>query len=477
MEELFEQKKTVTKNALWLFFGQVFGRFLRMVIIIYPASLFSKESWGAFNYTLGIVTLLTALADIGISILVTREANKRPELRREYISTAFFIKFFLIITLGFFFVLASHWFGDEEEIRKLLPFMLLIFIFDAFRDFGSAIARASERMEKEGINNVITNAFIVGLGFWFIYISPTALSLSLAYALGTGLGLLSIAYSLRDEIKHLFTHFNKQVLRHIAFSAWPFGVLGLMGIIMINTDLFLIKWLMSLKDVALYSAPQKLIQLLYIIPGFISSAFFPALARHTRDSEKFSHLFETALTTVFLISVPLALGSIVLGSPIINFLYDETFAESVLTFRILALTIIFVGASVAVSNVIYAHNKEKGYIIISFFAILGNFVLDLLLIPVLGIAGAAIATFVNQLLINIYAFYKAKQICRFRLFAPLPKIFFAGFVMCLAAYAMNYLDIHVAANIVLSAFTYFSILILLKESSLYSFLGLRISQS
>ncbi len=470
--ELRSHKKVIRKNALWLFFGEMIGRVFRLAVTILPAKLISKESWGGFNYVLSVVTLLTALADIGISVLITREANKHPESKKQYLSTAFFIKLGLITALGIVFAVISNVFADDPEIKVLAPLMLFIFVFDSLRDFGTAIARANERMEKEGLNDIMTNVFIASFGLLFLYLNPSAFSIALAYAIGTGLGLISIALAVREDIKYLFHNFNRSLMKHIALSAWPFGALGLMGILMVNTDVFIIKWLLSLKEVALYAAPQKLIQVLYIIPGFVSSAFFPALAKYTKEPAKFRHLFENALSVVMMIAVPLAFGSIVLATPIINFLYNSSFYASVLTFRILALTIISVAMSVAISNVIYAHGREKGYILVSFIGIFGNLFLDLLLIPKWGIAGSAVATLISQIFINTYAFYKAKQLVTFRILGRAAKIFLAALLMSVLAYMMNHLGVNLIINVILSAMAYICWLILLKEESLRDFWGL-----
>ncbi len=470
--DLHAHKKIIRKNALWLFWGQLVGRLLRTAIIIYPARILAEESWGAFNYILSIATFLTVFSDIGLNALLTREASKNPEGRKEYISTAFFIKGVMLFILGILFVTASRFISDNEEIGRLVPIMIFIFVFDSLRDLGSAIARATEKMEKEGINNIITNFCIAALGFIFLYFSKTTVSVALAYAIGTGLGLISIAFALKHEVKSILSHFNGKLVMHIITSAWPFGLVGLMGTIMLNTDIFLIGWMMSLKDVALYSAPQKIIQLIYIGPVLISTAFFPAFARYVKDEAKFRHFFEMGLSTISMLSIPMAFGTFILAAPILHLIYGK-FEEAALAFSILSITIIIFSLVVLVGNAIFANDKPRVYITYAILGIFGNLILDLVFIPIWGIAGSALATLLNQIIISTYAWYEMRKIVKFKIFGKVIKILFASIVMACLTGALQYFGVNLVLNILASGLLYFGLLLVLKEESLHQFWILR----
>ncbi|PIR04599.1 MAG: hypothetical protein COV57_03580, partial [Candidatus Liptonbacteria bacterium CG11_big_fil_rev_8_21_14_0_20_35_14] len=65
-------KQTIIKNTLWLSIGQVIGRLVRVLIIIYAARILGAESYGAFSYALSIAALLSILADLGINGTIVR---------------------------------------------------------------------------------------------------------------------------------------------------------------------------------------------------------------------------------------------------------------------------------------------------------------------------------------------------------------------------------------------------------------------
>ena len=67
-------------------------------------------------------------------------------------------------------------------------------------------------MEKEALINILTQIIIVTGGFVALSVAKTPESLAVAYAFGAGAGLLIAGYFLRDNIRQLFSGFDKKVL-------------------------------------------------------------------------------------------------------------------------------------------------------------------------------------------------------------------------------------------------------------------------
>ena len=233
--------------------------------------------------------------------------------------------------------------------------------------------------------------------------------------------------------------------------------------------------ILSLKEVALYSAPQKLIQLLYMIPTLISTAFFPAFSKYVKDEHKFRRIFEAGLSVIFMIAIPIAFGSIILAGPIISLIYGEGFSDSTTTFIILSATILIFSPAILIGSAIFAHDRPRVYMTYALIGIIGNLVLDVILIPIFGIEGSAAATLITQVVINTYAIYQFKKIMVFEIFGKIRKFLAASAVMIVAALVLEYSGVNVAANIAASGLVYFGILVLLKEKAINLLLGKSLS--
>ena len=404
-------EQTVAKNAVWLFLGQLFSRLFRAAIVIYGARTLGAESWGAFSYALGVATFLTIFSDIGINTLISREGSRSPELRSQYLATAFFTKLGLLTLLFAAVTLFFPYLSRIPEATLIMPILIFVFVFDTLRDLGSALARALERMEIEAGVQVFTNFAIVALGFIFLYREPVSRSLAFAYALGSGLGLMLILFTLRAYFKEIFKNFKSRLMIPILRDAWPFGLLSLTGILMLNTDIIMLGWLRSAQEVGYYSVAQKLIQLLYVFPTLVAVSFLPSLAKMTHAApEAAKRNLEKIVTLVLLFALPIVLGGIILANPLIKLFFGAEYLPAVLTFQMLMLTVLVVYPASILGHAIFAYNQQNQFIAFTATAVIGNVIFNFLLIPTFGIEGAAASTILTQLAANYLIWRKMKKL-------------------------------------------------------------------
>ncbi len=409
-------RQTIFKNTFWLFFGQMAGRLLRAVIVIYAARILGASSWGAFSYALGIAAFLTIFSDIGINALITKEASRNPELKNRYIATAFWTKLTLLAAIIAGVAVAFPYLTNIPEAAAIMPILIFVFAFDTLRDLGSAISRAMEKMEIESLIGVFTNFAIVALGIIFLIFEPTSQSLAYAYAIGSGAGLLAIWFVLRQQFGNIFANFDRRLVKDILATAWPFGLMGLMGAINLNIDIIMVGWLGSAAEVGYYSAAQKPILLLYIIPSLLASSIFPVMARMAKTFPgAVAALLEKAIAGVILFAIPVVLLGLLFAYPIINVLFGSEYLPAIEPFRILILTILVVYPSTLLGNAIFAFDAQKSFVIFVPIFALCNILFNALLIPIMGIAGAATATLISQIIANFLIWRKMNSIHKLRL--------------------------------------------------------------
>lgn len=416
--------QTIAKNTFWLLGGQLASRLLRAAIVIYAARVLGAAGWGAFSYALGVAAFLTIFSDIGINALITKEASRNPELKNKYIATAFWTKLILLAILIAGVAIAFPYLTNIPEAAAIMPILIFVFAFDTLRDLGSAISRAMEKMEIEAIVNVFTNFAIVVLGFVFLIYKPTGQALAYAYAAGSGLGLLAISFVLRRHFGNIFSNFDKSLVKNILATAWPFGLLGLMGAINLNTDIIMIGWLRSAMEVGYYSAAQKPVLLLYVLPTLLASSIFPVMARMARIAPAVvAGLLAKAVAGVILFAIPVVLLGLVFAGPIINILFGAEYLPAVDTFRTLIFTVLIVYPSALIGNAIFAFDAQKSFVWFVLISAIGNILFNFLLIPIWSIEGAAAATLLTQLITNFLIWRKMNSIHRLSLW-PQFKFYF-----------------------------------------------------
>ncbi|MDE2100209.1 MAG: flippase [Patescibacteria group bacterium] len=456
--------QTVVKNTVWLISSEAVARTLRAAIIIYAARVLGTAGWGVFSYAITLAGFFTIFSDIGINAIINKETSRNPESGDKYISTSLFIKLALIIMSSVLIIFVAPLFTKIAAAKTLFPIITLVLAFDSLRDFGYSVNRAFEKMEREAIVKFTTNISIAGLGFIFLLSNPSPKSLTIAYAIGSGIGAIYILWLLRPHFKNLFKNFSPKLILSILGSAWPFALVGLMSGLMINTDTIMLGWWKTASDLGLYSAAQRPIQLLYVVPSLLSAATFPAFARLAKkDNNRFRIIFEKVLTVSILSAAPLTVGGVILGRQLIGLAFGASYLPASLAFQILCLTLFLTFPAIVITNGIFAYDEQKSFTAFIGLGAIGNVILNLLLIPTWGIEGSAIATVVAQFLAYGYAFFKMKKVNNFQVLTHVKRIAFATIVMCIISLAILHIHANVVINVVISGAAYFIILWLLKE--------------
>ncbi len=461
-------RQTIVKNTFWLSVGEIVSRLFRALLIIYAARVLGTAGYGVFSYVLGLAGFFTVFIDIGISPILTRNVSQDEKNASKYFATSFWLKSVLIILSVFLVVFAAPHFSRLTEANKLIPLAAILITFDNLRVFFSAYFRGKEKMEMEALLTSVTNLTIVAFGFIVLAISPTPKSLTLSYVLSGGSGALLGAYLLRNQLRGLFKNFRKNLVKTIVQSAWPIALTGIIGTFMTNIDVIMLGIFRTASDVGLYSAAQKIIQMVYIVPSIASAAMFPLLAKaaKAKDSPKVRKIAETGIKILLTISIPLFAGGLVLSKQIMQFLYGGEFVGGAITLKILLLSPVLIYPGIFIGNIILAFDQQKKMPSIVVAGSVSNVLFNLLLIPPYGITGAAIATIGANVIYVALAWRLAKSINNFYTIRYLGKIISSAIVMAGAVVLMKATNINLIFIILAATAIYFALLYALKEDTL-----------
>lgn len=458
-------KQTIFKNTFWLTTSTVVGRFIRALVIIYAARKLGTDGYGIFSYAMSIAAFFSIFSDIGLTGLLTREIAKEPEKKSNYISTVFFLKVGALVVTLFATLFVSPFFIKIDATKSLIPLAALLILFDSLRVFGFGFARAESKMEKEGIVSMATDVFITIFSIISLTTSPSPFNLSLMYVFGSFMGTVLIFLSLKKQIANLSGKFDKTLIKPIMNVAVPFAIMGVFSALMINIDMVILGIFKDANELGLYAAAQRPIQLLYVLPTVIATSLFPIISNfiHNKKIDEVKTLVEKTIRITSLAAVPLFIGGLLLSRPIIFFFFGQQYEGAVLSFQILLSTILLVFPGTIVGNTLFSWNLQKRLMLATGLAALSNVILDLLLIPLFGISGSAVATLVSQIVSNGITWFSLKKEIDFKIFRHLSPLIISVISMSVVSLGLSILNIHVILNIIISGIVYCAVLVITKE--------------
>jgi O-antigen/teichoic acid export membrane protein len=457
--------QTIAKNLFWLSVSQVGSRLLRAALIIYAARVLGAGDFGVFSYAMGFAGFFVVFTDLGLNPITIRAVARSKERGISYFSTIFWMKAVLVFATASVLAFIAPQFSKIPAATSLIPLVALLIVFDAAREFFIAYFRGREHMEKEALLVMVLNLSIAVFGFYVLSSYSTAFSLIVAYIGSAALGALMGAYLLRHEIAGAGRAAERRLVRPIISAALPLALLGALGVFMVNVDLLMIGWWRTPEEVGFYSAGHRIVQLLYTLAAIFASSIFPALSRMVRAgaSEKITFFMERSVVSVLAVAFPLTLGSVVIGSSLISFVYGIEYLPGAFTFQILSLTFFLHFVWVLIVNLIFAYDKQKSVVPYLVGAIVLNLALNALLIPRYGIEGSALGTVLSQILYLSLSWRMIRRTVPFRVFGRMGKIALSSVVMAGGAWVLNAAGFHVLFTILLSFVVYAVLLFVLKE--------------
>jgi len=458
----------IAKNTLWLVSGEMVGRLLRAAFIIYAARALGVTNWGIFSYALSLAAILTILSDFGTAAILTKELVKQPKRGEEYLAISLILKGLFLLAAAVI-ALLSFWLVKMEISPLIIIATIILVIADSLRLLLISLMRASEKMNLEAITNIAVQLMITISGIVVIWQKPLVESLMIAYTISSAIGTIISFRLAAIPLRQLtpFLKFNLPLAKRIMTAAWPFAIVGLMTGFNLNIDIIMINWLRTLPEVGYYSAAQKVINLLYIIPALIATASFPSFATLAgKDSLAFDKLLRGTLRVTMAIALPLVVGGIITGTSVIDILFGQEYQPAASTFKILLLTILTNYPAIIVSNALLANNQQREFVKYAAIGVGGNVLFNLLLIPHFGIEGAAFSTVITQTLATTFILYRMKRASDLALPQQITKIVSANLLMGMIVWLMSGLAINFFVILAAAIILYLFLLYLLKEPSL-----------
>lgn len=388
-------------NTSWLMGERIFRMGVALFVGVYVARYLGPERFGLLSYASSFVGLFTALATLGLDGIMVRELVKTPERRDELLGTAFWLKAGGAILMWTGIGAVIPFIKNDIETNILIAIIAFGTIFQAFNviDFNYQAEVKSRYVVWIQVVQLVVSSTVKLVLIWItaplVWFACVFLLDAVVHAVG-----LTAMY-LRNTGKIWYWECRWRVAKELLRDSWPLILSGMVISIYMKIDQVMIKEMLDVEQVGLYAAAVRLSEAWYFIPMAITSSVFPAIINAKKQSEElYYQRLQKLYDLMVWLAVAIALPTTFLAPWVIRVLYGKAFlpAAGVLSIHIWAGVFVFLG--VACSKWFIVENYIKKNFYRTFIGMVTNIILNLILIPLCGIYGAAIATLLGQMTAN-----------------------------------------------------------------------------
>ncbi|GAB3938022.1 flippase [Mucilaginibacter myungsuensis] len=380
------------KNTGWLFIGKVGGLLIKMLVSIQVANYLLPENNGIVYGGTVFIYLFSAIASLGLDQFIVKELHQFPENRDQILGTSFWMK----ICAGFacfpLIWIAYQLYPPEGTPYKYVLIFSAIGVIQAFTvvdSYFQSQVRSKYIMQVQVTGNIISA--IIKLALIYLHAHRVAF----VYAFTFDFVLISAGYyfTYQREGRSVFNWaFNWSLGKKLLHHSWPLIISGIMVVLYMKIDQIMLQNICGPAEAGAYSTAANLSEAWNFIPSIIVTSLFPAILNAKRDDpERYKKRIQNLYDLMVYISLPIAI-CITFAAPIVYMLYKTQYAHAAPTLAVHIWSGIFVYLGAASSQYLIAEGYNKLTFVRTGFGALVNIGLNLILIPKMGMMGAAYAT-------------------------------------------------------------------------------------
>ncbi|MFO7888723.1 MAG: oligosaccharide flippase family protein [bacterium] len=373
------------------------------------------------TYEYGILALLEVTRQFMLTVfsfnlhmaMIRWCASEKDEFKRKStVFTTFFFSAVIGIILLFIFMPFSRNFSQlffkNSEYASYFYILFATIPLGIINKNIQNLIRIKERSLYYVIITSIKLFVTLSLNIYFVaFLHLGIIGILLSELIGY---LLLVIITIPFIIKNVIFSINLSVFKGMFHYSFPLIFSSIAGMLLSMGDRYLIKYYLNYSDVGIYSVGYKIAN---VIQVFLLNSFqmgFLPIAYKKFDKPDAKRFYSKILTYfVFLLTLSSLALSLFSREIIVIFAQRITYHGAYRIIPLISLSIIFLGIKYNLSLGFHYTKKTKyNAYIISFGAVV-NIITNIFFIPLWGIYGAALATIISVILIDIIFYFVSQR--------------------------------------------------------------------
>jgi O-antigen/teichoic acid export membrane protein len=449
----------VVRNYSFLAFSYAASRLLLFVAMVYFARVLGAEHFGRISLAQTLMLAFTLLTHLGLMTLGTREVARHPQRIGEHVGNILGLRG-VLATGSFLLMLGVAAVAPVSSSGKLLIalFGLSLFPTALLLDWSF---KGVQRMGVVGWIEMLRAApFLALVLLWVrdpgdVLLVPVFFLASTSVAAAIGLGIFVRDYGW-PRIR-----LNLAAWRESLRLALPLGIAFILLQAFYLVDTILLGFLRGEVYVGWYSAAYKIAAFLLGMGGWYFETTFPVVAgRFHHAPATLPQLLDASTRLTTALTVPLAVGGVLLAEPAIVSFYGPEYAVAALPLQLLVVAVAVELTGMNFGYGLMACDRSKKYLSTVLVAGVLSVGLNLALIPMFGLAGAGSVRLFCSILMTTFFYVQFRRTVPCHGARHLLKPLAASAVM--AAAVLLLLDQHWGIRALMGASVYGVILLLIS---------------
>lgn len=401
-------------NFSFLTIGKTLGDVFTFLLFVLFSRVYGQEGIGQYSFAIAFAGFFAVLADFGLHGFSIKEISRYAGDAKDIYGRFIFLRTILSVLSVLLLLLILPFLPFTFENKLIVILIGIYLILYRVVDGTLAVFIAYEDTRDAGILDAIFRGTTALVGCVIILAGGSIFTTVSSLPIVTALQVF-IAYKMVVR-KYGKPHYHLSILPliQLAKEAAPYAISAFLFQLRTRIDVVFITFLLGAASAGIYNVAYRIIFLLSFIPHFASLAIFPQTSRLFLNSkEELSRLYGQSISLAILIGLPAAAGIWLAAPEIIEYIFGGEFKDSSLVLRYLAWILLQMFILRILVTFLMSCDLQTEVTRSQWKAVIVNAVGNLLLIPAIGIYGAAIATLISEAFLIMLYVFRLKKVLGF----------------------------------------------------------------
>ena len=393
----------------------VLGTAIGLPISIIMARGLGAQGYGVYVYAMTIISLLMMLNQLGVPSLITRSTTRclvSSEWSTLRSMVARFSQVLALLAVAILLVsgLALWWFADRLSVHKLYTsiWLLPLVPLSVVSGITGAVLYGMNHVLVGGVVGVIGSLLrlvALALLFWLL---PYTRFPEYAAAVAVLVSVITCAllgwWLWRQLPKAFYQGPTVYHTRQWLGEAAPFIFLAGIGLINGKIDIFMLGFFVSAEEVANYHIAVRVSALVALGPQIIKAVILPQITAmyQRRETHRLQRMLSACARGGFVFTIAMMAVVLLFGKEVIILLLGREYLNAYPVLMILGAGLLVQTAFGPVGGLAQSTRHEKDILHTLALGSVLNVALNLALIPLYGMTGAAVASLISAIFYNVY---------------------------------------------------------------------------
>jgi len=427
--------RELTSNSFLFFFSYICTKGIMFILVPLYTTYLSTTELGTAELVVSTTNLLLPVLTLGISNAVFRFAMQDNVERKQVLSCYAFI---LILSIPLTF-LASRFSYIVPGLKNYSSYLFFLVVLTGIYDSITLFVKASGETKLFAVIGILYVGFLLATTVLFVIVLKyQSYGYTLSIITARIITIIIVSLTSKSIVKPKLRSVNFSLLREMVKYSFPLVFNSAFWWIVSSSDKYMISYMLNVSDVGIYSIAAKIPSLLSTFVSVFSEALVISAIKsyENKDSAFFSNVFKYFSSFIILIT------SFILVA-IKDFMHiyvrNPEYNNSLYYLPCLLLGAFFLGYGYFF-GVTFSASKDSKYIALSsFFAAVVNIILNLALIPSIGVLGASIATMISYIVLALFRAINSNRIVHIKI--PIKKLILSFFLLGIQAVSITF-DFH-----------------------------------